>query len=202
MKALLGSLLCLVLFASECFAISGGPPYPTGTNLAGVYAGVLLPAVGPDTTAKERTCVAGSLGIFTIGIPNSGASTGDFIIFIQGRVFGGSIQGVSDPTNAQLTTIVDATFTQMLTSLTVPPVMTTVTASVTGTLTAKISSPTNPLSPTSAFLNGEAALSVDNGKVDPNLNPIVLCPNLSFDVMGFRQSTVAPTGGTLTPPSA
>jgi len=48
MKALLGSLLCFVLFASECFAIKGGPPYPANTNIVGTYAGVMQPAFRSD----------------------------------------------------------------------------------------------------------------------------------------------------------
>ena len=197
MKAILGSLLCLVLFASECFALKGGPPYPTGTNIAGVYAGVLQQTFTPPKFGEPPECAPPSLGIFTLGIPTSGASTGDFIMFTRGRVFGGSIQGVSDPGSAQLTAILDATFTYMITSVD-PPI--SVTASVTGTLTATITAPNNPLSPTSAFLNGSAFVDEDNGFISGNGDPLIVC-TLPLEVMGFRQSTVAPAGGTLTPPS-
>jgi hypothetical protein len=47
MKAILGSLLCVVLFASACFALSDGLPYPGSFNVVGIYAGVLQPAFDP-----------------------------------------------------------------------------------------------------------------------------------------------------------
>ncbi len=197
MKALLGSLLCLVLFASECFALKGGPPYPVGTSISGVYAGVLQPAFDPNNQTSSN-----SLGIFTLGIPDSGASTGDFIVFTRGRVFGGSIQGVADPNRTKLSALLNATFTYTLTTFdsTGNPVTTDVTATVNGTLTARITSPNNSLSPTSAFLTGDAQAFVDNGEVDLN-GDVIVVDTLLFDVMGFRQSTVAPAAGTLTPPS-
>ena len=62
MKAILGSLLCLVLCASECFALKGGPPYPGGsTSIVGTYAGVLQPAFDPTDPFS-----ANSVGVFTL----------------------------------------------------------------------------------------------------------------------------------------
>ncbi|MEO5717727.1 MAG: hypothetical protein ABIR29_04050 [Chthoniobacterales bacterium] len=71
MKAILGSLLCFVLCASECFAIKGGPPYPTSTNIIGFYVGVLQPAFDPTDSFSGN-----SLGVFTLGIPTTGTVRG------------------------------------------------------------------------------------------------------------------------------
>ena len=64
MKTILGSLLCFVLFASECFALSGGPQYGGGVNVVGAYAGVLQPAFDPTDPFSSN-----SLGVFTLVVP-------------------------------------------------------------------------------------------------------------------------------------
>ena len=110
MKAILGSLRCFVLFASECVAIKGGPPYPGNTaSLAGTYAGVLQP-----TFDQTDPFSSNSLGVFTLGIPTDGASTGTFPMFTRGRIFGGSIQGVTDPNKAKVNALIFATFNHTL----------------------------------------------------------------------------------------
>lgn len=197
MKALLGSLLCFVLFASECFAIKGGPPYPVGTSIVGTYAGVLQPAFDPTDPFSTN-----SLGVFTLGVPTDGASTGTFLMFTRGRVFGGSIQGVADPNKATLSALISATFSYTLTFLDGDGnvQMTDVTASVTGPLTAKVTASTNPFAAASALITGSAVALISNGGVENNGDPTI-DGTLSLDVMGFRQSSVAPASGTLTPPS-
>jgi hypothetical protein len=202
MKAILGSLLCLVLGASECFAIKGGPPYPGGsTSLVGTYAGVLQPVFDPTDPFS-----ANSVGVFTLGIPSDGASTGNFLMFTRGRVFGGTIQGITDPNKAKITALLDATFRYTLTfvgtdtdgNLTTTTV--DVTATVTGPLNATVTSSRNPLAASSAVLTGDAVAFISNGGVEGNGDPTI-DGTLSLDVMGFKQSNVAPASGTLTPPS-
>ncbi|MDQ6809456.1 MAG: hypothetical protein M3Z64_08565, partial [Verrucomicrobiota bacterium] len=95
MKAILGSLLCIVLATSQAFGISGGPQYPGGTNLVGTYAGVLQPMFDPTNPSSSN-----SIGVFSLGIPTSGTGGGTFVMFTQGRVFSGTIQGVGDPNKA------------------------------------------------------------------------------------------------------
>ncbi len=198
MKAVLGSLLCFVLFASECFAIKGGPPYPGGSvSLAGTYAGVLQPAFDPTDPFS-----ANSLGVFTLGIPTDGGSTGNFLMFTRGRVFGGSIQGVTDPSKAKLSALLSATFSYTLSFVDAFGVLQSVavTATVTGPLDAKVTASRNPLAASSALLTGSAVAFISNGGVQPNGDPTI-DGTLSLDVMGFKQSNVAPAGGPLTPPS-
>ncbi len=202
MKAILGSLLCLVLCASECFAIKGGPPYPGGSiPVFGTYAGVLQPAFDPTDPFS-----ANSLGVFTLGVPTDGASTGSFLMFTRGRVFGGTIQGVTDPNKGKVTALLNATFTYMLTYVTTDDTgaLTTVTVQVTATVdgpfTASITGTRNPLAASSALLNGSAVAFISNGGVQPNGDPTIE-GTLSLDVMGFKQSNTAPAGGPLTPPT-
>lgn len=198
MKAILGSLLCFVLFASECFAIKGGPPYPGNTaSLAGTYAGVLQPTFDPTDPFSSN-----SLGVFTLGIPTDGASTGTFLMFTRGRIFGGSIQGVTDPNKAKVNALIFATFNYTLEFVDSTGTLKTfpVTASVTGSLTAKVTSNTNTQSQSSALLTGSATAFISNGGVEGNGDP-TLDGSLTLEVMGFKQSNTAPAAGILTPPT-
>ncbi len=197
MKAILGSLLCLVLFAAECFAIKGGPPYPTSTNIIGTYAGVLQPAFDPTDPFS-----ANSLGVFTLGIPTTGTSSGTFIMFTRGRVFGGTIQGVGDPNKATVSALLDASFNYTLTfldDLGVPQSI-EVTASVTGPMNAKVVPTRSPFAASSAKIKGDATVFISNGGVDGEGDPII-DGTLSLDVMGFKQSSAEPASGTITPPA-
>lgn len=211
MKAILGSLLCLVLFASECFAIKGGPPYPGGSvSVVGTYAGVLQPAFDPTDPFS-----ANSLGVFTLGVPTDGASSGSFLMFTRGRVFGGTIQGVTDPNKAAFTGLLDATFNYTLTEVgrnadgsiqtdptTGLPVIITidVTATVNGPVTAKVTGTRSPFAVSSALIRGSATAFISNGGVQGNGDPFI-DGTLSLDVMGFKQSNTAPAAGTLVPPT-
>src|SRR5947207_13832016 len=163
MKGLLGCLLCLVFTITQAFAISGGPPYPGATNVVGVYAGVMKPKKVPATCPADPStcpdsppgCSANSLGVFSVGVPNSGTATGTFVMFSQGRVFNGTIKGTADPgkdaNSARLNAVLSATFNYTLTFPPTPcPVPTPapactpssfsqeVTASANGTLDAHI----------------------------------------------------------------
>src|SRR5947209_18393795 len=118
MKVLLAALMCLVFMITQSFAISGGPPYPGSTNVVGVYAGVMKPKKVPTTCATDPTtcpdnppgCSANSLGVFSVGVPNSGLATGTFVMFSQGRVFSGTVQGTADPGKATLKAVLSASF--------------------------------------------------------------------------------------------
>jgi hypothetical protein len=197
MKAILGSLLCLVLFAAECFAIKGGPPYPSSTNIVGTYAGVLQPTFDPTDPFS-----ANSLGVFSLGVPSTGASTGNFLMFTRGRVFGGTIQGVTDPNKATISALISATFTYTLNFTDSTGTLQTidVTASVTGPLAAKVTPTRSPFAVSSALLQGSAVAYISNGGVQDNGDPTIDV-TLSLQVAGFKQSSVDPGAGTLVPPS-
>lgn len=200
MKAIFAALLSFVLFASQCFAIKGGPVYPgSSTSVVGTYAGVLQPAFDPTDPFSTN-----SLGVFTIGVPSSGPSTGNFLMFTQGRVFGGTIQGVTDPNKAQIHGILFADFRYTLTTFdsTGATVSADVTATVTGPINAKITNSASSITTSSsALLTGSATAFIENGGVQSSdLNPII-DGTLTLAVMGFQQSNTAPAAGDLTPPS-
>ena len=200
MKAILGSLLCFVLFASECFALKGGPPYPGSTNVVGTYAGVLQPAFDPTDPFS-----ANSLGVFTLGVPSTGESTGNFMMFSRGRAFSGTIQGVTDPGSAKVSALLNATFNYTITYVTtddtgaLTTVTVDVTATVNGPLTATIK-PTRSLNASSSTkIRGTATAFISNGGVENNGDPTI-DGILSLDVMGFKQSDTVTSTGTITPP--
>ncbi|MEO7167494.1 MAG: hypothetical protein ABI787_10715 [Spartobacteria bacterium] len=105
MKAILGSLLCYILFASQCFALKGGPFDGGGkgqVTTTGTFAGILLPesnGVGSNT-----------LGLFTLIVPSTGLATGNATMFGFGAAMTGTVQGAADPKTAKLYAILNMEF--------------------------------------------------------------------------------------------
>ena len=100
MKILLASLMCLVLGASQCFAIKGGPWGGGGVSVLGNFAGVM-----------EGECFNG-LGIFTINVPQNGLATGVFLIFQSGLFLMGDIQALADGHRKRITGLLHAEATR------------------------------------------------------------------------------------------
>lgn len=221
--------MCLVFMMTQAFAISGGPPYPGGTNVVGVYAGVMKPKSVPSCCSivplpagcdpakcgspdDPPGCSANSLGVFSVGVADSGLATGSFVMFSQGRVFSGTIQGTADPgkdaSKATLKGVLSATYNFTLTFPPTPcPIPTPapsctpssftqeVTASANGTLDTRIKNVTsqNSFGATSVRLVGSATIDISQGEVDPfTLQPIISCA-MSLKVGGFKQTSTAPT---------
>jgi hypothetical protein len=217
MKALLGCLMCLVLTVVQTFAISGGPPYPGSTNVVGVYAGVMKRPVGADSVSGCSTytsdCAANSLGVFSVGVAESGLATGAFVMFSQGRVFTGSIQGTADPgkdaSSARINAVLSATFNFTVTETTPCPTASPipactpsssshiVTASANGSVSAHIKSQSSSavFGAPSVRLVGSATIDISQGEVDPDtLGPCITC-HMTLTVRGFKQTGTAPTSG-------
>jgi len=56
MKILLACLMCLVLMASQCFAISGGPVFGGAQlTVTGSYAGVFVPRLIPPLVSATNS---------------------------------------------------------------------------------------------------------------------------------------------------
>ena len=215
MKVLLAFLLC-VLLALTALAISGGPQYPGGTNIVGVYAGVMRPKFPPTCPADPLTCPddppqcsANSLGVFSVGVPTSGISTGTFVMFSQGRVFSGKVQGVADPGKSSGGATLRAVLTASLTfTVTIaptpcpppPPACTPssfteeVTATANGNLDTHITTELSrtSLGATSTRLVGSATIDISHGQVQANLAPEINC-HMVLRVRGFKQTATAPT---------
>jgi hypothetical protein len=196
MKIVLACLMCLVLGASESFAIDGGPVYPGGTNVVGTYAGVIDRVV----TDSPLDCGANSIGVFSVGVPKTGISSGTFVMFSQGRTFTGTIQGVADPGKSTLKGVLDASFNFTVTRTNINPVTgetttttTDVTASANGNLKTQITSGADlTLGVTATRLRGTATLSIDMGQLNADLTPLIVC-EVTLRVRGFKQSNDAPT---------
>jgi hypothetical protein len=112
MKILLATLLCMVLHATQLFAISGGP-FGGGGNqvtVTGTYAGVLVPIPVDDPENPGVTLTDNSLALFTFSVPKTGLATGTSAVFRNGFFYPGAIQGSADPDSAKVTGIISATF--------------------------------------------------------------------------------------------
>src|SRR5579864_3232275 len=202
--------MCLVFTMTQAFAISGGPPYPGGANLVGVYAGVMTPKKMP--VDDPPGCSMNSLGVFSVGVPDSGLATGTFVMFSQGRVFSGTIQGTADPgkdpSKATLKAVLSASFNFTVTFPPTPcpnptpaPACTPsgfsedVTATANGNLDTHIKNQSSQtsLGVSSIRLVGSATIEISQGEVDPvTLAPVPTC-GMTLKVGGFKQSSTAPT---------
>jgi hypothetical protein len=177
MKAILGALLCYVLFASECFALKGGPfdGGGGGTQVAttGTFAGVLVP--DPNFSRFDN-----SIGLFTVIFPKTGLSTGSLIIFQTGQTYTGTIQGIIDPKGSAISALLYATFPYTRTIQTSTddngnPVFTTQTviAVASGELSGKVT----PAARITGTADVQFSLTVNN--VDSEV---------VYDVFGFKQA--------------
>ena len=189
MKAFLGWLTCSVLVMSEGFARdphvapNGGPAYPATSNVAGTYAGVMM----PRNSGSPSGCAMNSLGIFSLVVPTSGLSNGNFVMFAQGRVFSGTIQAAADAEKATIKGILEATFDFTVTDLSTG-ITADVTASANGNIDTDITSSSSISLGVGARLSGKAALHIDQGAINPiTLEPLPTC-QMSLSVDGFKQS--------------
>lgn len=114
MKKVLSSLMAFVLLQAQSFALVGGPVFggPATINVIGTFAGVLIPEESDDKTdlGKDNTSAA-SIGLFSLGVPETGPAFGSAILFVDGAAFTGTIIGVADPSTARLRGIIDAAST-------------------------------------------------------------------------------------------
>ena len=201
MKIILASLMCLVLCATECFAISGGPVFPTtGTNIVGTYAGVLQGVFDPTNPASSN-----SIGIFSLGVPSTGNASGAFVMFSRGRVFTGTARAFADPIKASLKGILTATFNYNLSQIITAAdggqsvVTRAVTASVNGPINATIATSTRSnFSGSTTVIRGDATLNIDQGQVAQNGDPVIVS-TLSLVVTGVKQSNSATAAVATTP---
>jgi hypothetical protein len=115
MKILLASLMCLVLGASQCFALKGGPWGRGGgrVTVTGTYAGVFLPPLTPDLPPTEAD---NSLALFTVTVPSTGLGSGIVAIFRNGNYYSGTMVATADPDSARLFANVSAAFSKLFTS--------------------------------------------------------------------------------------
>lgn len=196
-KTVAGIFAGILFVASAAYAIKGGPPFPGGTNVVGTYGGVLLPSSSASPSpspAPAPDCSANAVGVFSVGVPQSGLATGAFVMFAQGRTYTGSIQAVADPNRAKINGVLHAVLNFTVhqpdgTSI-------AVTATANGQLNAHIiasTSASQTTTTTSTRIRGTAPMQIDQGLVDPfTLEPIPACQAV-FKVRGFKQSDTVTT---------
>lgn len=107
MKQVLSLLTAFVLFQTQSWALSGGPVFPTGApNLAGIYSGVMVQREAkfgiefsePNSgVTGDNDNPAGNIGVFTVTVPETDLATGTLVLFVNGTVFTGTIDGFADP---------------------------------------------------------------------------------------------------------
>jgi len=192
MKILLACLMCVVLTASECFAISGGPfGGNTQVSVTGTYAGVFVPkptviVIDPGPPEVTQTLPAdNSLALFRLSIPTTGLGSGTAVIFRGAITYSGTIQATADPDSGRLSGGSNGTSTFTPTS------DTTETFSATGRFQNTFITGTPMFSNTAARIKGKATItyiSVPSNPVGDSGGPIL------YRVHGFKQSS-ATTGG-------
>lgn len=180
MKSVFAGLMCLLLTSAQCFAISGGPIFPAGTNLVGTYAGILQPAFDPTDPFSSN-----SIGIFTASVPATGSAGGDFVFFTQGRIFLGTMQGIGDPKGATIKGILQADTGGA------PTVATDSLPSARGKLDAKVVTSASGTSlATAVRVTGKATLLVSEGNTDAT-GKLIISSAFTLLVRGFKQSNTA-----------
>ena len=179
MKALLGCLLCLVFTSAQCFAISGGPQYPAGTNMVGTYAAVLQPQFDPTDPFSSN-----SIGVFAASVPSTGLASGGFAFFARGQIFLGTMTGVGDPKGGTIKGILQADTGDA------PLDATDELPGARGKLDAKVVSQASRFGPTAVRLRGQATLLVDQGETDDTGRKIITA-SYTLAVEGFKQSDTA-----------
>ena len=207
----IGTIFTLLAGVTIAYGISGGP-FPPTANIVGTYAGVLTPKSSPcpsPTPAPACSptingCAANSLGVFSISAPQSGLSSGTFVMFAQGRVFTGTIQGTADPGKASLKAVLTARYDFTVNGTPCPestvspapsctPSSQSITALANGSLQADVITRSTTFSVGATRLRGTATLDISNGTVDPDtLQQNVDC-EMFMKVSGFKQTTSAST---------
>lgn len=111
MKKVLSLLLAFVFLQVQTWALSGGPVFTSGSlgaRVIGTYAGTLLPESvnrifgNPSFIGNAAVSDRNILGLFIIGVPQSGEAAGNFLFFQDGEAFFGGITALVDPANGKL----------------------------------------------------------------------------------------------------
>jgi hypothetical protein len=184
MKALFGSLMCLVLTFSQAFAIPGGPFSGNGRAVVvGTYAGVLIPMVNPVVGLADN-----SLALFTLAIHQTGLGTGTAAIFRNGFYYSGTIQATGDPKSAEISGGLQGEFDEMVICGTETG---TISYFASGTFQGwKVSVKSGAIDLSGVRVRGEAAITYRPGSSsqctpDPGGNS---GGAIHYQVRGFKQS--------------
>lgn len=175
MKALLGTLMCLVFTMTQAFAISGGPwgGGSTTINVIGTYAGVM----------HDIVVGSGNLGIFTLSVPQSGLATGTVFLFTGQRAFSGPITGLADPNSD----VLEATLQGIPVVTSSGDTIETLNFHADGSMNAKIRLNKKSFSISAIRIRGTAHVDTTNSSA----TCVSCCPPgcpTDYTVHGFKQS--------------
>jgi hypothetical protein len=182
MKALLGSLMCLVFTVTQSFAISGGPwSGPGHVTVTGTYAGVLVPKT-----------IDNSVVLFTLVVPQTGLTSGTSVVFRNGIFYSGTVQGSADPDSAKVTAILNAVFLQISSissGTTSSSISIAAEYDANGQFdAAKIVSHNNVGSISSTRIRGSAVLTYKNLRNDGDPPDPAGEGTVTYKIKGFKQS--------------
>jgi hypothetical protein len=202
MQRVLPLLLAFVFLQTQSWALSGGPNYGgKGGNVpVGTYGGVLLPAASKDPLVVVDIS---SIGVFSVGVPQTGLATGAVATFVNGAAYVGSIVASVDPEMQTFQGVVTGTSLFQVTVTTAvgnPPTIVTNTFSIfaQGSIDAKFISTDATLTQNAKAerLIGTATIETF-GSIKANGTPNV-SSTTTFNVSGLQQSSqVAPSTITL-----
>lgn len=212
MKKVLSLLMAFVFLQAQSYALSGGPVFGSSVNLnvIGTYAGVLVPEeVEVENDLGSVQSSSASIGLFSLGVPESGPATGSAIVFVDGTAFNGTIIGVADPLDGQLRAIIDAVSTYVIQTPVQTgvdenglPVIEIVESNIfaQGSIDAQIIAFGVPNSfgqtlPGSTRVVGTASIDIF-GELEDDGTPLV-SNTATFTVDGFKQSDTATTAADL-----
>lgn len=195
--------MCLVLGASQCFAISGGP-FGGGSQVTvtGTYAGVFVPIPTVlDPGPPPVTMTDNSLALFTLKIPKTGLASGVTAVFRNGLFYSGTIQGSADPDSAKLTGVVNSSFQETVATTSTTTFVFEYDANG-QFVNAKIVANPNVASSATTRIKGRASLTYRTDAPDPNCTnsfptPCPSDPNgnsggpIDYKIHGFKQSEVS-----------
>lgn len=187
MKSLLAVQMCMILTATQAFALAGGPVYESAASYVGDYSGSLVGA------QSEVTGESNAVGLYSLGVPDVGLSSGPAYLFSDGRVFVGTITALVNP-DGSITGVISAGFGF---SVVVPgpdgaTVVTSITSEAVGNFEAAISTESSVSSVNNVNANrivGTAEIDISSGEDDPIDGSPIIVDSITFQVTGFQQST-------------
>jgi len=207
MKTPLAILLSFVMTEAPVLAIHGGYTLGGSIQLMGTYAGVLVPTsdtllqTGSGSQQVATGLGSNALGLFTLGLPQTGIGGGTVYLFSQAQQLTGSIQALPDPQN-QGTIIGILTATGQVTTASFSNIFfgnatqSQITGDASGGITAAVSEGTVSTSPYGINLTGTANVTISTTGTSTT-NTLTPSESIVFAVEGFLQSyadTITTTG--------
>jgi len=198
MKTPLAILLSFVMTEAPVLAIHGGYTLGGSIQLMGTYAGVLVPTsdtllqTGSGSQQVATGLGSNALGLFTLGLPQTGIGGGTVYLFSQAQQLTGSIQALPDPQN-QGTIIGILTATGQVTTASFSNIFfgnatqSQITGDASGGITAAVSEGT---------VTGTANVTISTTGTSTT-NTLTPSESIVFAVEGFLQSyadTITTTG--------